>query len=292
MKKSNVQKPETKVHPFTGEAVLFATKHGKEEIIAPLFAQIGMTCFQASVDTDLFGTFTGEIKRIGSVRETLKNKINAAAEINLDARFVLASEGSFGAHPILGFMQTDLESLLLWDRKFKAEIYSDFLCSNPVHREHVLSPKDDFRSAIKSLGFPEHGVIVHPENSLIPIFKGLHLEHDVAQAMIDCFSASTNGRVVVANDLRACHNATRRTAILEAGKVLIEKLKSFCPSCSYPGYAITSGMPGLPCCECGEASQIAKTVLFECVSCTFSEEKERPDGKKSIEPSECEFCNP
>ena len=287
-----LENPAAKGHPFTGEFVLFATKHEKEEIIAPLLLEVGMVCIKADVDTDQFGTFTGEIERTGSVRETLRKKIESAAQSYPNERFVLASEGSFGPHPIIGFMQTDLESLLLWDRKFNFEIYAEFLNTSPVHGEQTLGPRDDFRAVLKGFGFPGHGVIVHPENSVTPIFKGLHREREVAQAMIDCFSASASSRVVVANDLRACHNPTRRTAILEAGKMLIEKLKSFCPSCSYPGYAITRGLPGLPCCECGIASQTAKTVLFECVSCTFSEEKERPDGKKSIEPSECEFCNP
>ncbi|MBC7466229.1 MAG: hypothetical protein H7256_09570 [Bdellovibrio sp.] len=292
MQSDSIANPHEKIHPFAGETVLFATKHQKEEIIIPLLRELGMVCVKAEVDTDQFGTFTGEIERTGSVRETLRKKIKAASLKYPDGRFILASEGSFGPHPIIGFMQIDLESLLLWDRKLKFEIYAEFLDTNPVHGEQTLGPRDDFRTALKNLGFPNHGVIVHPENSVIPIFKGLHREHDVAQAMIDSFCVSTNGRVVVANDLRACHNPTRQAAILEAGKVLLEKLKSFCPSCSYPGYAITKSIPGLPCSDCGEVSQIAKTVLFECVSCKFSEEKKRPDGKKSIEPSECEFCNP
>lgn len=279
-------------HPFYGETVLFATKHGKEQILGPLLSELDMSCARADVDTDRFGTFTGEVERTGSVRETLRKKIQAASASYKDERFILASEGSFGPHPIIGFLPIDLESLLLWDRKLNLEIYAEFLCTSPVHREQKLRPRDDFQSALKELNFPDHGIIVHPENSVIPIFKGLHSEHEVAQAMIDCFCSSASGRVVLANDLRACHNPTRRTAIFEAGKMLLEKLKSLCPSCSYPGFAITKGIPGLTCSDCGEPSQIAKAVLFECVSCAFSEEKERPEGKLSIGPSECEFCNP
>ncbi len=112
------------------------------------------------------------------------------------------------------------------------------------------------------------------------------------QAIIDCSSSSATGRVIIANDLRACHNSNRRSAIFEAGKVLLEKLKSFCPFCSYPGFSITKGILGLNCSGCGEPSQIAKAVLFECACCAFSEERKRPGGKRSIATSECEFCNP
>ncbi len=292
MQGTSIQKLNSRKHPFTGESVLFATKHGKEEILGPILSDVGMRCLKADVDTDQFGTFTGEIERTGSVRETLRKKIQAASATYKNERFILASEGSFGPHPIIGLLPTDLESLLLWDRKLNLEIYAEFLCTIPAHGEQILHPRDDFRSALKKLNFPDHSVIVHPENSVFPIFKGLRGEHEVAQAMIDCFSSSVSGRVVIANDLRACHNPTRRTAIYEAGKILLEKLKSLCPLCSYPGFAITKGLPGLTCSECGEPSQIAKAVLFECVSCAFSEEKERPDGKLSIGPSECEFCNP
>lgn len=284
--------PKLRLHPFEGELVLFATKHEKEEVIAPVLREVGMVCVKAQVDTDQFGTFSGEVERKGSIRETLRNKIQAASRTYLEGRFLLASEGSFGPHPILGFIQTDLESLLLWDRKLNFEIYAEHLATNPVHGEQTLGPRDDFRAALKALSFPGHHVIAHPENSVTPIFKGLRSEQEVKQAVSDCFAASTAGRVVIANDLRACHNPTRRMAIQDVGKVLLEKLKSLCPSCVYPGYAITRGKPGLICSDCGETSQITKTVIFECVCCGFSEEKERPDGKKWIDPSECEFCNP
>lgn len=292
MKPTSEQVQLSSDHPFKGETVVFATKHGKEEILAPLLADIGMTCIQAEVDTDRFGTFTGEVERTGSVRETLRKKINAAAKIYLNGRFVLASEGSFDPHPILGLVQTDLEFLLLWDRELDLEIYAEFLCPNPIHDERVLGPKDDFRSALKSLGFPEHGVIVHPENRLTSVFKALHRERDVAQAMLDSFMASTTAKVVVADDLRACHNPNRRKAILDAGRLLLDKLKSFCPTCSHPGFATVRGIPGLPCSTCGEPSSVAKAVVCECVKCAFSEERSRPDGKLSIDLSECEFCNP
>ena len=279
-------------HPFKGETVLFATKHGKEHIIAPLLHAIGIECMKAEIDTDQFGTFSGEVERTGSVRETLRKKIQTAAQTYPNTRLILASEGSFGPHPILGFIPTDLESLLLWDRKNNLEIYAEHLHTNPVHAEQALGPSEDFREALKHLGFPDHGVIVHPENSLTPIFKGLHNEYDVAQAMLECFASSTKAKVILTSDLRANHNPTRRLAILQAGQVLLEKLNTFCPACSYPGFAIKRGVPGLLCLACGEPSQAPKAVLLACVACDYTEEKERPDGQQGLNPDECEFCNP
>lgn len=114
----------TTPHPFHGKTFYFATKHGKEELLKPLLAELGMDCVAIPVDTDVFGTFSGEVERTGSVRETLRKKIKAAADQHSEAQLILASEGSFGPHPLIGFMQTDLESLLLWDRETGREIYA------------------------------------------------------------------------------------------------------------------------------------------------------------------------
>ena len=261
-------------------------------MIAPLFGSIGMNCFRADIDTNQFGAFTGEVNRVGTVRETLRKKIKSASESLGTGRFILASEGSFGPHPVDGIIQTDFESFLIWDRKLDVEIYAEFLCQQPAHGEKVLGPRDDFRAALKSLGFPEHGVIVHPDNFVVPVFNGLHRERDVAQAMIDSFMASANAKVVIKSDLRASHNPTRRKAILEAGEVLIDKLRSLCPSCSYPGFAIARGIPGLPCSSCGEPNPLSKVAVFECFRCSFTNERPRPDGSTSVNAFKCKFCNP
>ncbi|MCX7977727.1 MAG: hypothetical protein N2578_01855 [Bdellovibrionaceae bacterium] len=42
--------------------------------MAPLFRAVNIKCESVPVDTDLFGTFSGEIERTGTVRETLRKK--------------------------------------------------------------------------------------------------------------------------------------------------------------------------------------------------------------------------
>ena len=100
-------------HLFRNQIVVFATRHEKEKVLFPLFEKLGLQIKALAVDTDQFGTFTGEVNRSGTIRETLRKKIREAARIDSQSRLFLASEGSFGPHPILGFGQSDLESLLL-----------------------------------------------------------------------------------------------------------------------------------------------------------------------------------
>lgn len=279
-------------HPYAGQTVLFATKHGKEKILAPLFAQIDCNLIVASVDTDEFGTFSGEIERKGSIRETLLAKIKKAQEVCPGHRLYLASEGSFGPHPQLGLIPTDLESLLLFDSERDVGLSADYLSTEVVHFEREFGPSEDFRSYLRENGFPRHAVMVRPSGRPDLIFKGLQDEGSVDQAMLASFTASPVGRVLILSDLRACHNPTRQDAIRRAGVRLIEDLRHLCPRCSHPGFRIVEGIPGLPCKDCREPSRVAKSVLSRCVFCGHESLSPRPDGLQSIEPGECEVCNP
>lgn len=87
---------------YGGEKVFFATKHSKETVLKPILAMLGLECVWLDADTDRFETFSGEVERVEGVRATLRLKTNAAAKLKPEARFFLASEGSFGPHPLTG----------------------------------------------------------------------------------------------------------------------------------------------------------------------------------------------
>ncbi|MBU3646369.1 MAG: hypothetical protein FGM49_06150, partial [Candidatus Nanopelagicaceae bacterium] len=63
-----------KLHPYRGTTAAIATKHLKEQIIAPIFVELGVSLEVAAVDTDLLGTFTGEIEREGTPKEVAIRK--------------------------------------------------------------------------------------------------------------------------------------------------------------------------------------------------------------------------
>lgn len=277
---------------FVGEKIYFATKHKKEEILAPIFQTIGAEVVAVPVDTDLFGTFTGEIERTGTVKETLRKKISLARTQLPQGRFFLASEGSFGPHPFLPMVSSDLESLMLYDAQADVEIYVEEISTEVVHDEKEISPGEGFETFLQSNQFPSHALIVHPVGSHFPIFKGIHEEHSLFQAMLDCFSHSTNGKIILATDLRANHNPTRRKNISRVAQKMLRSLNSICPRCFYPGFDIVGSVPGLPCAACGTPSSVAKELIFLCAKCQYEEKRSRPDNLSCIEPEGCDFCNP
>ena len=101
---------------YKNKFVILATKHQKEEVIRPSFeAELGC-CIHVPTqyDTDLFGTFTGEIPRKLSPYETLIQKAKEAAQ-QFRYRYAIASEGSFGPHPYLYFAPGDTELMAFVD---------------------------------------------------------------------------------------------------------------------------------------------------------------------------------
>jgi hypothetical protein len=51
-------------HPYFRQEILLTTKHNKYAAVAPAFQEhLKMTVVEHTADTDLFGTFSGEIER-------------------------------------------------------------------------------------------------------------------------------------------------------------------------------------------------------------------------------------
>ncbi|MFX8844708.1 hypothetical protein ABTM93_19885, partial [Acinetobacter baumannii] len=80
---------------FEGRKLLIATQHQKEKVIRPLLEkELKVRCDTvANLNTDVFGTFTGETERKEDPLTTLRNKCSwAMREANYD--LAVASEGS------------------------------------------------------------------------------------------------------------------------------------------------------------------------------------------------------
>jgi hypothetical protein len=277
---------------FEGRSLFIATNHHKELVIQPLFErELKLKCFTLTLfNSDQFGTFSGEIERSQSPLETLKAKCDLGFKVT-GCDLVLATEGSFGAHPDLPFCAAHDELIMLMDYRNNTSYTARILTTETNFQGKKIKCKDELMKFCESIDFPEQAIILrNDEKSILFLKKGINDWDELSTAYNVCMRK--HGTVFVETDMRAMHNPPRMKQIELLTQKLINKLKVECPSCEMPGYGVSTISPGLPCqiCETPTAS-ILKHVL-RCDSCLFQEEIYFPNGRETEEPTFCPACNP
>lgn len=276
---------------FEDRTIVIATMHEKEKVIAPLLeAELGVKCDTiSSLDTDSFGTFSGDIARVHTALDTARLKALAGLDL-CDETLGIASEGSFGPHPSSPFMSANEELVILVDIKNKLEVVGRHftLKTNFSHRE--IKNINDLEDFLKIIGYPDHAVIVKISyDDLTIIHKNFKSKDDlydmVINALENCYG------IEVETDMRAMNNPTRMEAIEHAVLDLINNIKSVCPKCQSPGFVIKEVIRGLPCELCYLPTKSAKAFKYFCQQCEFSEERLK-QGMTSEDPMFCDYCNP
>lgn len=277
---------------FQGRKLLIATKHQKEKVIAPIVEQaLGVQCFtDLSFDTDLLGTFTGEIEREEDPLSTLRKKCLQAMKVS-DCDLAISSEGSFGAHPGLYFVPTDDELLIFKDLKNNLEIIVRELSTSTNFNAKQIHNEKELLDFANQIQFPSHGLILRKSSKeYIDIHKGI-IDQEVLLYTFHLLCSKYNS-VYAETDMRAMYNPTRMKVIEKAAKKLILKIQSLCPDCNMPGFDITDSIKGLPCMLCGLPTRSIKSYVYTCNHCCFSQVKMYPNNKTTEDPMYCDYCNP
>jgi hypothetical protein len=277
---------------FLNRKLLIATKHNKEEVIAPLFEQqLGVSCFVTDVfDTDTLGTFSGEVQRKDDALSTLRNKCLLAMEKN-NCELVIASEGSFGAHPSVFFAPADEEFIMLVDKRNQLEIVVRELSMDTNFSASKITSQTELLEFASRAQFPSHGLIMKPsENNYSRVVKGI-TNHDELKKNFEEFK-NDFGSAYVETDMRANFNPSRMKVIENTAKKLLEAVQSKCPNCEFPGFVVTDALPGLPCGWCNCATRSTLSFLYTCKKCEFTKEVFYPHEKTKEDPAYCDFCNP
>lgn len=281
----------TRLSAYAGAEIALLTQHGKEQVIAPLFHQ-GLAApvrVVTGFDTDVFGTFTRDVSRFGSQMEAARQKARVALALS-GLSVGLGSEGSFGPGPG-GFGPWNLELLILIDAARGIEILGRGYA--PGRHCHALVTNQHALEALAlRAGFPEHGLVVRPDGpSGQPVLKGIRALPELHRAWSEGLSASSTGGVFVENDLRAHMNPTRMSNIEAAARDLIVRAATLCQACSAPGFGLISKAPGLPCRDCGAATEVTRAEIHGCVGCNHREVRE-VDHTEGADPGACGSCNP
>ena len=277
---------------FKGRKIIIATKHKKENVIAPLLTKhLNLECtVNEELDTDEFGTFTGEKERLNDPLETARQKCFKAMSLS-GCDMAIASEGSFGQHPTMFFVNADSEIVLLIDKKNQFEFVASEISTKTNFNGSQINSYKELEEFSKLIKFPSHGLILRKSKDFNEdIFKGITNKKDLKKAYETLMYKY--GSVYAETDMRALYNPTRMKVIKTAVKKLITKIKTQCPKCNAPGFSITGAKPGLTCSRCGAPTRSTLLTIHSCQSCSFTKEKMYPHGRSFEDPMYCDFCNP
>lgn len=277
---------------FKGRSLVIATKHKKEDVIAPAIeAALSVTCFvNDKFDTDELGTFSGEIERKLDPLSTARQKCLLAMELS-NCDLGIASEGSFGAHPSIPFGSADDELLIFIDKKNHLEIVVRELSMDTNFNGKTITNEKELLEFAELRKFPSHGLILrNSKQETKSIIKGITNVNDLLEGFHKLYDSY--GSVFVETDMRALFNPSRMSVIETATHKLVEKIKSFCPNCNLPGFGVTNVKKGLPCALCGAPTASTLSFVYKCKQCDFENEALYPHDKTEEDPMYCDFCNP
>lgn len=276
---------------FQGRTAILATKHGKEQAIAPALARLGVTVVVASdFDSDRFGTFSREIPRCGTQEEAALAKAEAVLA-QTDADLVIASEGSFGPHPQFPMLPSDRELILLVDRRHDFVLRGEVLSLETNFNHATVSTLQEALAFGARVGFPAHGLIAMAQADPLPntpIFKGIQSEEELQRAIATL--QTDRPTVHLETDMRAHMNPTRMQVIAQAAMELVTAMAQGCPQCGWPGFVAREKLPGLPCELCGAPTGAIKASCYRCQRCLH--QVTVPVPETAADPSQCYFCNP
>jgi len=294
-------------HPYYGKTILLTTKHKKASALGlPLLAGVGLRVREIELDTDIFGTFSGEIERKGTPLETAIKKARLGMR-KASSELGLATEGSFGVHPFIPFIAGCEETIVLIDDANGFHLSETIISARTNFSYCEARTPEDVESFLREAKFPSHGLIVKPNkvdinlfqrfgrlfgNSQISTIKGIQDRSSLKVAIEKCAALSDDGCARVETDMRAYMNPTRLRVIRELGVKLARRLRSSCTECGCPGFGKTTVSGFLNCSECGCASESPSHEIHSCARCEHSKTVPRSDGITSLDPMYCQRCNP
>jgi len=317
------------IERYRGQRVAVATLHGKAEALAPALGPLGLMLEAVPLDTDALGTFAGDVERPGSAREVVVEKARRGMAMS-GCALGIATEGSFGPDPLLGFLPRHEELLAFVDDVHGQVIVIEHFGHDTNWVSKPIAPGEDLMARLEPLlaavGLPTHAALVKPNRWLpsapraetataaetdaeagtgtapratdpapavrMPVTKGLSTAAAVLDAVERMAAASADGLARVEADLRAHMNPTRLRVIASLGEALRDRLATPCPDCGVPGFGRIHVDAGLPCELCGTPTDLVRAEVHGCSACACRVTQPRGDGRTTADAGHCPECNP
>lgn len=279
---------------YSGAKIALATMHRKEAVIGPAFRQkLGAEIVVPEIDTDLLGTFSGEVTRHADALQTAIKKAKLAMQAKC-LPYGLASEGSFGPHPIIPFLPCDNELMVFVDNINGFTLHEIIISEETNYKHGSFTNISAMKEFAQQAQFPSHALIMRPEPAKDKkfIIKGIQDNDTLESAFLQCHSISKNGTVWVETDMRAHFNPSRMNVISALAEKLADRLTTLCSSCKTPGWGQVGREAGLKCEACSTPTEMTLYEIFGCIKCKYQEKHPRKDGLKLAPASQCQWCNP
>ena len=275
---------------YRGQSIALATLHKKGALAKESFQEIlGMYVEEVVADTDQFGTFSGDVARTLTPRECLQAKCDLGIACSA-SKYALASEGTIGQDPLVGFINSDIEHVAFFDSINNLFISHTYRSLEVYALVHQYTSGDDLADFLKKADFPNHQLIVKSSDDAVKsLAKGISQKDDLFKVLDNAINQGVKN-ISIESDLRAHASPSRSANIKQAFTELAAKVNTLCPECDCPGWGITSSIKGLTCLDCGEETEAVKAYIYSCISCTFSREGELL--AEGVDPSRCNWCNP
>ena len=276
-------------HPYAGATAAFATMHGKQYLAQQVFHEIldVEVIAPAGLDTDQFGTFSGEITRTLSPRAAAQVKANLGIQL-AGTPYGLASEGSFNSG--FGFLVEHHEILLFIDQYRGLELVEGVIATSPLPPARAISTVDDALGYAAAIGNPEQGLMLRGGAVGELIEKDLTTVETLPGAVVRMLRLSADHPVTIAPDYRAHRCPSRADVIAALAHRMARRLATPCPKCHTPGFGQADVERGLGCSDCGQPTRVIAADIHGCGLCPRTVRIPRLD--RIAAPQWCDYCNP
>jgi hypothetical protein len=279
------------MHPYQNRQAVLTTKHGKLELFQTPFHELGLKISLAELDTDILGTFSGEVPRLKSPLDTALEKARLGMTAT-DSKLGFASEGTIGSDAQIPFLNSDVEIAVLVDDEAGIAIWESNRSLDIVAFRKEVGPETELMELLNQIDFPNQRLIASAlgakENFVL---KGIAEVGQLESAIAQLAKESPSGKVLLEPDFRAHYCPSRRINIQRAAELLARRVATLCKSCGTPGFGQVRHETGLNCADCGLLDQdaISREVLC-CVKCEYEEAGRTRNSYLS--PENCNNCNP
>jgi len=278
----------------TSAKAVLATMHRKEQVMQPLLETgLSLDIFvPTDFDTDQFGTFTREKTRHGNQLEAARKKARAAMK-KYGYQVGIASEGSFGMHPSILLLPSNLELVVLIDDTQGIEVVGQARSSKVLAQGKQVQSVSEALACATEWGFPDQGVILRrSEQSTRNIYKDITTKEELAATAQQLLRWPWARSLYLETDMRAHRCPARMETIAAATRDLVARYNVHCPECAAPGFQPVSMAGTATCQRCQLPTDVPYTQTHECQRCQHQAVMPIVEAPATVSPGECARCNP